>query len=739
MKYNQNIKQTVQYSFICLIMGMTPLTVFGETVCVFFNLDKPQHAFAACDVKTALEDKDFTVEMRDLSSLSKMYVGKKVVIALASNKKVTKLLKKQQGNPVDALGEQAFALRTILLPQMSYWVLGGDDTGAMYGGLQIAENIQFNGFKESYNEEESPYIKNRGIKFNIPLDKKSPTYYYSTDGTSHKVALQHVWDLSFWKTWFDEMARHRYNVLSLWSPHPFTSMLNMEDEYPGIAIQGVAGYGENDETIRINEMTIDEKIEFWQKVMKYGKERGFDTYFCTWNIFLTTAEGKHGLTHHPDNQKTKVYFKKCMIRFLETYPDLAGFGITVGERMGDLGNLEKEEWVWDTYGKGMMEYAQANPDRQLVFIHRQHWGDLGNIWQYFEQLNALPNVRFDLSFKYSQAHAHTTVTPSRWHTSKMEEGLGPNNIMSWLTIRNDDWYFLHWADPRFVRDYINHFPEIDKYVNAFYIGSDGWVFTREFTSKDPYYENRNALSIQRTWYMQKLWGRISYNPSVSNDLFKNHLALRYPQVSSEKLFKAWSDASGSIRLANEQVTGEWDLDMDWYPEGWTGDAWKEEEGRFFSIQETREATPFKGSQLCSFAETAKDSCRDKVSAWDTADKIETMATNALDILSTLDSGENAELKLTLKDLKAQANLGLYNAHKFRAVLYVEQGKQEEARDAAGTAYCCWKNYTNLMDKLYIAVDLQRNLDFSSWHDHDKDALQDYNDLGGEGEPNCSGE
>ena len=39
-----------------------------------------------------------------------------------------------------------------------------------------------------------------------------------------------------------------------------------------------------------------------------------------------------------------------------------------------------------------------------------------------------------------------------------------------------------------------------------------------------------------------------------------------------------------------------------------------------------------------------------------------------------------------------------------------------------------------MDELYIGAKLQRNLDFSSWHDHDKDALKDYLDLGGEGEP-----
>ncbi len=293
-----------------------------DTIGVFYNLDTPQHEFAAGDIKTALEAEGYMVELNDLSSLDENYEGKKVVIALESNSQVTTLLLTQGGSAAKSLGEQAYALRTTSTPEMSYWVFGGDDNGAMYGGLQIAENINFNRFEGSYNEEESPHLINRGIKFNIPLDRKSPTYYYSTDGTSHKVATQHVWDMDFWTTWFDEMARHRYNVLSLWSPHPFTSMLNMEDEYPGIAIQGVTGYGENDEEIQINNMTIDEKIAFWQKVMKYGRDRGFGIYFCTWNIFLSTAEGKHGLTHDPYNQKTKAYIKKCMIKFLETYPDL---------------------------------------------------------------------------------------------------------------------------------------------------------------------------------------------------------------------------------------------------------------------------------------------------------------------------------------------------------------------------------------------------------------------------------
>ena len=328
--------------FIVLLLGVFTQICFSETVGIFCRMNTPQHKFAAGDVKVALESRGFTVEFKDLSTLNESHLGRKVVIALLSNTKATSLLAIQRGSIASDPGEQGYVLRTTDTPNISYWIFGGDENGAMYGALQIAENINFNGFMGSYNEEESPYIRNRGIKFNIPLDKESPTYYYCTEGSSHKEAIRHVWDLDFWTTWFDEMARHRYNVLSLWSPHPFTSMLNMEDEYPGIAIQGVTGYDKNGGAVQINNMTIDEKINYWKQVMKYGKDRGFDIYFCTWNIFLSTAKNKHRLTTTPNNKKTKTYIRKYMKEFLETYPDLAGFGIIVGENMGGINTEEKE-------------------------------------------------------------------------------------------------------------------------------------------------------------------------------------------------------------------------------------------------------------------------------------------------------------------------------------------------------------------------------------------------------------
>ena len=716
-----------------LLFGIVTNPIYGEHVTVFYSLTIPQQEFAAKDIRSALESRGYTVEFKDLEALSDNFNDNKVVIALTSDTGTAMIFQNQGGNALGSPGEQSYILRTTTSPSQSFWIFGGDCNGAMYGGLQMAEYIHFNGFEGSYNEEESPYVRYRGIKFNIPLDKEAPTYFYDNGGTSHREAIRHVWDMDFWTTWFDEMARHRYNVLSLWSPHPFTSMLNMEDEYPGIAIQGVTGYDEDGHPEQINSMTVEEKTAFWKQVMEYGRNRGFGIYFCTWNIFLSTAEGKHGLSDNPDDQETRSYLRKCMMKFLETYPDLSGFGITVGERMGDISNREKEEWAWDTYGRGMMEYAQANPERELVFIHRQHQGDVSDILAYFDPLIALSNVRFDFSFKYSQAHAHAAVKPSYWESRNMENALGPNNLKSWLTVRNDDFYFLHWGDHQFVRDYIKNFPEVGKYVDAFYIGSDGWVFTKEFTSKDPYYKERDALSIQKTWFMQKLWGRISYNPSITDDFFRKHLALKYPEVSSGDLFELWTKASRAIRVANEQVTGTWDLDFKWWPEGWTSN------NGFLDVSQTSGVNPMNGSDLCSIQNSARSICNGKLSACTNADQIEQLALDALSILEGIGPVSNPELKLNLRDLEAMADLSMYNAHKIRAATYLGQGNPDEARNAIRQACCFWLKYTDIMDELYTGVDLQRNSSFSNWKENDERAIQDFTGLGGVGIPKCSDE
>jgi hypothetical protein len=280
----------------------------------------------------------------------------------------------------------------------------------MYGGLQIAENIQFNKFEDTYNNEESPAILKRGIKLNFPFDKECPTYGKDNkggfQGTSYRTAIPDVWDMNFWTEWFDEMARNRYNTVSLWSCHPFTCLVKMDD-YPDVAIQNVTGFDGF-----TKQMTIDEKIEFWRKVMKYAHNRGFEFLLFNWNVFTYGATGKYGITEKTDNPATITYMRKAMVKLLETYPDLDGFGVTNGE------NHSTQEFLWETYGKGMYEYAKANPTRKIRFIHRWHWTTLAQIKKGFDQLLSLPNVLFDMSYKYSIAHMYSVPTPKKMESDK---------------------------------------------------------------------------------------------------------------------------------------------------------------------------------------------------------------------------------------------------------------------------------------------------------------------------------
>ncbi len=720
---NKLNRRSLWSAMAALVLAL-PAMICAETVGVFFDPGVEQIKFAAGDVKAALEKNTFTVEMLPVATLNASYPNKKVVLALASNRAVTAVLAAQGGAKAADLGEQAYALRTTDAPQKSYWALGGDVNGAMYGGLQIAENLLFNRFAGNYNSEESPVVLKRGIKLNLPLDKESPTYFSANHSDSAKKAIPNVWDMSFWTTWFDVMARNRYNVVSVWNNHPFTSMIKLED-YPDVAIPNVTGYDGYSKV-----MSLDEKIDFWRKVMAYAHARGFAFYLVNWNIWTHGATGKYGITDDQEkaatNQATIAYMRKCMTTLLETYPDLDGFGVTQGEHMSK-NDQNDSAFLANTYGLGMAEYARRHPERKLTFIHRWHMADFSDIKKHFAELMKIPNVTFDMSYKYSKAHMYSTAVPG-WMTASEQNALRENGIKCWLTVRNDDFYFHNWADPSFVRAYVNGFPGQGDWFRGFYMGSDGFCPTRTFFSKNRV--TQGLLEVQRQWYMFMLWGRLAYNPTTPDTVFKSHLALRYPEVSAENLFTAWSQASRGLPKANELIHGTMNLDFQWWPEGCQSHKGFVTAGMF------EDATPGKGSALCSIAQSASNGCGTGKSSHALADEIEADALSALSLISSMHAAPDTELGVTINNIKAMSHLTMYYAWKIRGATHLKANEKEKARSALGKAYCWWMKYSNLMDAMYSGMAMQRTADLPDWHVHDKSVLKEYTDLGGVGTPAC---
>jgi len=622
------------------------------------------------------------------------------------NLRVTLLVKPVKSDP------EAFEIRRLGEGQVE--VTGTDATGAMYGGLEVAGRLRLGLPLLDYRC--SPFIKQRGIKFNIPLDLRTPSYSDCSDAAQANIPV--MWEREFWTRFLDAMARHRYNVLTLWSLHPFPSLVKVP-EFPEVALDDVwrtrvklddkfsmAG----SDMVRpamladyevVKRMKIDEKIEFWRWVMQYANERGIKIYFFTWNIFTWGAEGKHGIKCNITNEITKKYFRASVREMVKTYPLLAGIGITAGEGMpAKMDSKIKEQWLWDTYGEGVRDALKAEPEREFRLIHRFHWTAQGDI------LNAFKDYPgpFDFSFKYSVAHMYSIPNPP--FIQPLLENLAPGR-KTWLTVRNDDIYTFRFGDPAYAREYVLNMPPAGK-LAGFYMGPDGYTWGREFLERNPAQVPR-PLVIEKQWYSFMIWGRLAYDPSLPDSHFERALAARHPTASARDLFNALQGASRVMPLITRFF---WkDIDLKWYPEA----CWSHpKHNGFYTVRNFMEGVSMPGADVLSIRDWRARLISRKPMAQttplDIADALEGAAAKTFTALEALrePAKSDSELQKTVNDCEALAWLGRYYASKIRgacALALFDATNSELERNAAvrhlEDALAHWKRYAAIRDAQYV--------------------------------------
>jgi len=613
----------------------------------------------------------------------------------------------------ESLGSQAYRIERLKAP-VGFRVVGGDANGAMYGGLDVAEAIRIGTLNELAEGVRRPFIERRGIKFNIPLDVRTPSY--SDNGDSFQANIPEVWSTAFWHEFLDEMARHRYNVLTLWNLHPFPSLVRVP-EFPEIALDDVWRTRLRlDDTFSmsgrdmvrpemlqdveiVRRMTIDEKIAFWRHVMQYAQDRGIEVYWFTWNIFVWGTDGKYGITADRNNPVTIRYFRASVRELVRTYPLLAGIGITAGENMGRDGEgLTKEQWLWQTYGEGIRDALAEQPGKQFRLIHRFHMTKLGEILQEFRNYPG----PFDFSFKYSIAHMYSIPNPP--FIKSALEGMPPG-MKTWLTVRNDDIYSFRWGDPDYARAYILNMPGPDR-LAGFYMGPDGYCWGREAIDVDG--ELPRQLVMKKQWYSFLLWGRLSYDPQLSNDHFRKILAARFPEVPSDQLFAAWVEASQVFPYITRFFWG--DIDLRWFPEACTRHPAPK---GFYTVKDFILGETMPGSGVLSIREWLSQGEKAGETAGVTplqiAETLETHSREALRLLKELKPKEKPrrELQRTLGDLEAMAYLGQYYSAKIRGAVALAEfdrdGKPEQQEAAVKhleIALAHWKHYADIAHSQY---------------------------------------
>ena len=85
------------------------------------------------------------------------------------------------------------------------------------------------------------------------------------------------------------------------------------------------------------------------------------------------------------------------------------------------------------------------------------------------------------------------------------------------TVRNDDILTFRWGDPEYVRQYTLNMKK--PYVHGFYWGADGYLWGKDFQHA-PKGHKHWEYEFERRWFEFALWGRMTYNPEIPDDLWR---------------------------------------------------------------------------------------------------------------------------------------------------------------------------------------------------------------------------
>ncbi|HEU5134628.1 MAG TPA: hypothetical protein VFU13_05740 [Steroidobacteraceae bacterium] len=700
------------------------------------------HVFAANDIEAALRAREITVRREDRRQLNSV-TRERVRIRFIDADRWAAAQK------LPSIAAEGFALRRQSFEgHEDLFIIARDAGGAMYGGLELAEQIQLRGVEGVTDTDRNPHMAMRGTKFNIPLDLRNPSYSDMSDSAQENIAT--VWDFEFWRAYLDTLARDRYNFVSLWNLHPFPSMVKVP-EFPDVALKDVwrskIAFDEDYSTRTVGlvtpamlankeivaQLSMEQKIDFWRRVMRYAKDRNIDFHVMTWNVFTYGVDGKYGITDAIDNPKTVDYYRASVREMFRTYPLLRGIGLTAGENMGaisgDASFEAKENWAFATYGQGVLDAARAEPSRQFRLIHRQHETRAQDIARTFAPLTRQPNVDFVFSFKYAQAHALSSTTQT-FHKGYLES-LG--DLRTLWTVRNDDALMYRWAAPDFVREFIGRMP--GEKTQGFYYGSDMWVWGREFLARD--HDLSRQLEVEKHWLHFLLWGRMGYDPGLDNERIAALVAQRFPGVDAKQFLAMWQDASMIYPL----VTGfHWaDFDFQWYIEGCRSRPGPAKTASGFHSVDTFIHQPVHpGTSNITIPAYVAGVIAGKTPPGTTplqvADRIDARARAVFASIAQFSrrgSSGHAELDATLTDIRLMASLGQYYAAKIRGATELalfretlQPGHRTKAVEHLKLAAQRWAEYTQRANAAYRNPVWTNRVGIVDWKELDAEVAND---------------
>jgi hypothetical protein len=583
-------------------------------------------------------------------------------------------------------------------------ITSGGERGAMYGVLDVAEQIRMG---TPWNKIQDHTVKAqfefRAIKFNLPW----AAYRTSPAIEQHDATCR---DLKFWEAFLDMMVENRFNVLSLWSLHPFHYMVRPKS-FP--------------EASPFTDAELAEWKKLWTGIFALARQRGVETYLLNWNIFVSPEFARaHNVARWSENwrhigpaaETNEVvlrYTREVVTQVLDEYPDLTGLGITLGEQMGGMAPDQRRDWLDQTFFAGI-----ANAKRPAKFIYRAPLSaDLKSGGTTSEENDRRTRAQIErltnniaapvyVEFKHNWSHAHSSPDLFIVHGGKLSDAYWnppPKRHKVVWTMRNEDMFILRWGQPDFVRAFAQN--QRKDYVGGAIIGSECYVPALDYiTAPGPHKSWRFAF--ERQWLFYAVWGRLLYDGATPDGVFAALLEERFGAGQGDDLLQAWKLASQVPLHFASFHRGTWDGSL--YTEGFSSWVDRDKGARtFFDIDSFIKHPVLDTNRYINIADFVKAGGvaePGKLSPLALAAQLDRDAAEALQRVAVIRARTRPSptLECELTDIEAWCAYGSYFAEKLRAGVALATARanndakqQAAAITALERALAHWKRLAEL--------------------------------------------
>jgi hypothetical protein len=239
-------------------------------------------------------------------------------------------------------GPEGFQLDTC--PDGTFAVTGGDDSGALYGCLELARRVAEGGkLPASLHFSDAPVFKLRGPCIGVQKTYILPgRHVYEYPYTPELFPF--FYDKAFWRGYLDFLADNRINTLYLWNGHPFASLVKLAD-YPF--------------ALEVPEATYEKNLEMMRFITREADRRGIWLVQMFYNILLPKPFAEHyGLPTQlkAPNPVAADYTRKSIAEFVKQYPHV-GLMFCLGEALQGIDN--QVQWCTQVILPGVKDGMKA--------------------------------------------------------------------------------------------------------------------------------------------------------------------------------------------------------------------------------------------------------------------------------------------------------------------------------------------------------------------------------------------